>query len=131
MVMDMRPRHKRILVVEDDQSVARMLSLALRSAGFDVEHVSSGGAALLALDTGTHGAVLLDLGLPDRRGGDVVKRLSSLTQDGRRGPVWIVLSAMDFSDAEKLYSVPRERFVNKPFDPWDIVKRLDIEMSKS
>lgn len=128
VAIDMRPKNKRILVVEDDYSVARVLTLALRSAGFEVEHVSSGGAALLSLDTGSHTAVLLDLGLPDRRGGDVVKRLSAPAASGTRKPVWIVLSAMDISDAESTYSVPRERFANKPFDPWEIVSRLESEI---
>ncbi len=123
--MKLKPR--RILVVEDDQSVAKMLGMALRSAGFEVEHVSSGGAALLALDTGTHTAVLLDLGLPDRRAGDVVRRLTSLTRVPK--PFWLVLSAMDFSDAEKTYSISRERFIRKPYDPWDVVKRIDREIS--
>ncbi len=128
VAIDMRPNNKRILVVEDEHSVARVLTLVLRNAGFEVEHVSSGGAAILSLDTGSHTAVLLDLGLPDRRGGDVVKRLAAPAPIGARKLVWIVLSAMDISDAESMYSVPRERFVNKPFDPWEIVSRLEREL---
>ncbi len=123
----MKQKNRKILVVEDDQSVAKMLGMALRSAGFEVEHVSSGGAALLALDSGGHGAVLLDLGLPDKRGGEVIRRLTSMT--GVSKPFWLVLSAMDFSDAEKTYSVSRDRFISKPYDPWDVVKRIERDIS--
>ena len=123
----MKQKMRKVLVVEDDFSVARMLSLALKSAGFDVEHVSSGGAALLALDTGVHSVVLLDLGLPDRRGNDVLNRLISLPKLTR--PFWLVLSAMDLSDAEKMYSISSERFISKPYNPWDVVKRIDSEIA--
>lgn len=123
----MKQKNRKVLVVEDDQSVAKMLGMALRSAGFEVEHVSSGGAALLALDTGTHSAVLLDLGLPDKRAGDVVRHLMSSSVVSR--PFWLVLSAMDVSDAVKIYAISRDRFIGKPYDPWDVVKRIDREIS--
>lgn len=124
----MKQKHLKILVVEDDVGVAKMLGMALRSAGFEVEQVSTGGAALLALDTGAPTAVLLDLGLPDRRAGDVVKRLTSMAGSSR--PFWLALSAMDFGDAEKTYSISRDRFISKPYDPWDVVRRIDREISR-
>ncbi len=121
----------RILLVEDDPSVTRMLRFCLRAAGFDVTEVSNGVEALQVLDRGSANAVVLDLGLPDNLGGAVLERLRQGERRANGSPVWLVISALDCEDAAKRYGPLGGRFLAKPFDPWDLVRRLEELLSAS
>lgn len=55
----------RVVVVEDDASVAELVTLYLRNAGFIVEHAPTGARARELFDEVRPGLVVLDLGLPD------------------------------------------------------------------
>lgn len=63
-----------VVLVEDDEGIARPLVAALRNSGYDVAHVTTGRAALRAVGPATD-AVILDLGLPDLDGVEVCRRL--------------------------------------------------------
>jgi len=113
----------RVLVVEDDEGVARMLHIALGAAGFDSMEARTGGEALGVLRNVAVDAVILDLVLPDGLGGSVLEWL-------RRAPthttsVHVVMSALERKEATKLFGELGEDFFEKPFDPWDLVRRLD------
>jgi two-component system OmpR family response regulator/two-component system response regulator QseB len=69
-------------------------------------------------------AVVLDLGLPDGRGGDVLARLRSQGQKGQGNPPWIVMTAQDRMEAAQKYGPLGDHFLAKPFDPWDLVHML-------
>lgn len=113
-----------VLIVEDDEAVSRMLKLALKSAGFDVDQAWDGHAALNKLESTDHDAVLLDLGLPDGGGPSVLATLRSRDEANDTRPVWLVMSAIDFTDARTKHGLSREQFVSKPFKPWDLANRL-------
>lgn len=122
-----RRRHKiarpRVLVVEDDESVARMLQIALGAAGFDSMEARTGGEALGILRNVAVDAVILDLVLPDGLGGDVLEWLRGAP--AHTAPVHVVMSALEREEATKLFGKLGEDFFEKPFDPWDLVRRLD------
>ena len=113
---------RNVLIVEDDPAVARILRVCLRRAGFDTTQVETGGEALKKIDEGRPDAVLLDLGLPDGLGGAVLKRLHE-ARDGY--PAWLIVSALDEDEARRRYGPLKGIFVPKPFDPWDLVKKLE------
>ncbi len=106
-----------VLVVEDDRSLSRILSLVLSEAGLAVKAAATGQEALDVLANEPGDAVVLDLGLPDRKGGDVLHWL--LARDG--APGWVVISALDKQDAQKRYGPLGPHFLAKPFDPWQLV----------
>ena len=116
--------HK-VLIVEDDPAVSKMLGLVLRSAGFATGFASDGGSAISEIDRDHVDAVVLDLGLPDGRASDLLGLLRS-TDDDERGEhtVWVVISAMDPIDVERRYGSLSGRFFSKPFDPWTLVDKL-------
>lgn len=111
----------RVLVVEDDQSVRRMLRFCLKSAGFQIFEVSTGRDALQALSQDPPEAIILDLGLPDGLGGNV---LEWLRRSEAGGLVWVVISAQDQTDLVNQYGPLGRHFLAKPFNPWDLVSRI-------
>jgi DNA-binding response OmpR family regulator len=92
---DNRQALGRVLVVEDDQSIRRMLRFSLRDAGFAITEVVTGAVALQTLEKDVPEVVVLDLGLPDGLGGDVLKWLRQAEDSIDGGPVWVVISAQD------------------------------------
>ena len=113
----------KLLVVEDDKGVARMLCFSLRMAGFDVTDVATGGEALHILDQGTADAVVLDLILPDGLGGAVLDRLRDLDQQGSFA--WVAISALNIEEAARRYGPLEPKFLAKPFDPWVLVSMIE------
>lgn len=111
-----------MLVIEDDDSVARVLRLCLSAVGFDVAAVRTGEQALRVAEVEPIDAVVLDLGLPDSLGGAVLAWLRR--PGGSGGPPWVIISALDREEAARRYG-PLGTFLAKPFDPWDLVRKLD------
>ena len=110
-----------VLVVEDDGAVRRVVQLALDRSGFDVVAVDTGTRALASLEHGGIDAVVLDLGLPDSRAPDVLAGLHA--HDDK--PSWVVISGgIDRADAVRLDPLVGTRFLAKPFDPWELVRRI-------
>jgi DNA-binding response OmpR family regulator len=116
-----------VLIVEDDPAVARILRVCLRRAGFETIEAETGGEALKKMDEGPPDAVLLDLGLPDGLGGAMLHRLHE-ARDGY--PAWLIVSALDEDEAVRRYGPLKGIFVPKPFDPWELVKKLDDLLSR-
>jgi two-component system KDP operon response regulator KdpE len=114
----------RVLVVEDDQSIRRMLRFSLRDAGFDIIEAVTGAEALRLLKNDAPEAIVLDLGLPDGLGGAVLEWLRQTEGGNSGGPVWVVISALDQSDVVKQYGPPGRCFLAKPFNPWELVVRV-------
>jgi DNA-binding response OmpR family regulator len=111
----------RLLLVEDDRSLAAGMSLALRNKGFAVNHVARGDHALLAIRTDPPDLMILDLGLPDMDGLDVLRQLRSTN---RALPV-LILTARD-TTSEKIAGLDlgADDYLAKPFDIDELDARL-------
>ena len=118
----MSDRVRSVLVVEDDRGISRVLSFALREAGLAVRTAATGQQALDVLDREAEDAVVLDLGLPDGKGGAVLQWLKS---HNATGPVWVVISALNKEDAQSRYGPLGMNFLAKPFDPWLLVATIE------
>jgi DNA-binding response OmpR family regulator len=111
---------KPLLIVEDDPTLRRVLEIAMRHAGFDVDYAETGAEALAFLEANGVSAVLMDLGLPYGRTAEVLSWLHAHSDR----PPWLVLSAMDPADAAQIDDTIGERFISKPFDPWQLIERV-------
>lgn len=100
-----------IIVVDDEAPIRRMLRIALKSEGYEVTEAENGEAALVAIARLQPDLVVLDLGLPDMDGHQVLAELRSWS----RVPV-IILSVRN-SDKEKIQALDAgaQDYVNKPF----------------
>ena len=116
-------------MIEDDESVIRMLRFSFRSAGFDTTEVTTGAEALRILKQQPPDAVVLDLQLPDSHGGAVVDWLRQLDERTEASPVWVVISALDREEATRRYGPLSSHLLAKPFDPWALVAMLENLLS--
>lgn len=109
----------KILVVDDEAPIRRLLKVALDRGGYEVVEADSCRAALSAMDIDRPDAVLLDLGLPDRDGLELVPLLS------KGGAAVIVVSAREATD-EKVTALDlgADDYVTKPFDTEEVLARL-------
>ncbi|KGQ18753.1 Two component system regulatory protein [Lysobacter dokdonensis DS-58] len=110
----------RILVIDDEPQIRRFLDISLRAQGYVVHHAADARSGLESL--ATHGAevVILDLGLPDRDGMQVLADLRQWSQ----APV-LVLTARD-DEAEKVAALDAgaNDYVTKPFGVQELMARL-------
>ena len=110
----------RVLVIEDDRQIVRTLRTSLQARGYDVLAAGDGTTALGVLRADGVDLVILDLGLPDLDGLEVLTRLRSFA----RQPV-IVLTVRD-SQSEKVAALDRgaDDYVIKPFDMEELLARM-------
>ncbi len=110
----------RILVVDDEPQIHRFLTPALNAAGFEPLRAERGEAALRLVAAHAPDLVLLDLGLPDMDGQEVLRRLREFSAV----PV-IILSARD-REAEKIAALDSgaDDYVEKPFGLGELMARI-------
>ncbi|TFD47001.1 response regulator transcription factor [Cryobacterium frigoriphilum] len=110
----------RVLLVEDDASVADGIIDGLGSAQFTTSHVTTGAACLAAMNTFRPDLVLLDLGLPDMDGIDVCRAIRA-----RHDTPIIVVSARDGEiDRVIALEIGADDYVVKPFGMRELVARI-------
>ena len=107
----------RILLVEDDRSIASSVVEGLESSGFTVTHVATGAGALAA---GEHDMVLLDLGLPDMDGRDVCRELRART----KAPIIMLTARSEEFDRVLGLELGADDYVTKPFSFRELVARI-------
>jgi len=111
----------RVLLVEDDRMLGDGVQAGLAAAGFVVDWVRDGEAALAALAGEGFAAVLLDLGLPRRDGLSV---LASLRGAGNAVPVMILTARDQISDKVRGLDLGADDYMVKPFDLDELAARL-------
>jgi DNA-binding response OmpR family regulator len=111
------PSGRRLLVVEDDESIAEPLVEGLEREGFEVARVATGAAAL---EDGDADLILLDLGLPDLDGREVCRRLRARTDV----PIIVVTARSDEIDRVLLLEMGADDYVVKPFGFRELVARI-------
>ena len=117
----------RILIVDDEPQIVRALSTNLRADGFEIETSADGLAALDRAATWQPDLIILDLGLPDIDGVEVIRRLRGWSQV----PV-IVLSARDGrSDKVEALDLGADDYVNKPFAIEELLARLRATLRRT
>lgn len=109
-----------VLVVEDDKAIAHLLSTMLGVNDYKVLQVSTGREALSAISSHCPDVVLLDLGLPDMDGVDIIKNVRQWSQV----PI-IVLSARNREkDKVEALDLGADDYVTKPFGTAELLARV-------
>ncbi len=110
----------RILVVDDEPPIRKLLRTGLGTQGYDVVDAATGRAALDGL-TGKPDLMILDLGLPDMQGLDVLR---ALREGGNALPVIILSSREDEAGKVKAFDLGADDYITKPFGMNELLARV-------
>lgn len=109
-----------VLIVEDDQRIREALATGLTKAGYSIRTESSGASALTAAVEWKPDVLVLDLGLPDIDGADVLKMLRSVSQV----PVIVATARDDEAEIVRLLDRGADDYVVKPYSTEQIEARV-------
>ncbi|MFZ5992845.1 MAG: response regulator transcription factor [Deinococcota bacterium] len=112
----------RILVVEDDPAVARVLELALQRAGYQVQLVHDFLSGRQALE-GEYMAVILDLNLPGGFGLDLLRHLRQTLK--RNTPALVLSGLKQERTVLEALRLGAQDYLTKPFSPQELLLRLE------
>jgi len=110
----------RVLIVEDDDAIARPLTKGLEREGLDVDRVETGTDALQHSAVADFDVVLLDLGLPDRDGFDVCRELRARSDV----PIIVVTARSEEVDRVVGLELGADDYIVKPFGFRELVARI-------
>ena len=110
----------KVLLVEDDESIAQSVIASLSNAGITVEHVATGQGAIDSVAIGAPDVVLMDLGLPDMDGLDA----SKIIRESSSVPIIIVSARGDELDRVLGLELGADDYVVKPFSQRELVARI-------
>ena len=112
---------KKVLIVEDEQSILKLLSYNLEREGYEVEPSMDGEEGLNMALNNSYDMILLDLMLPNRNGMDICRKIR---QDKNEVPI-IMLTAKD-TEIDKVLGleIGADDYITKPFSPRAVIARM-------
>lgn len=124
----LRGVRQRVVVVDDDPIVRRLLRTTLPSESFDVLEASDGDAALRLVDGADASLVVLDWHLPGRTGDEV------LAESKRRAPalpVLVLTAEQDPAERDRATQLGADVFLTKPFSPSELLGAIERLLGES
>jgi two-component system KDP operon response regulator KdpE len=110
-----------LLVVDDEPPIRRLLRTSLGAEGFEVIEADNAEKALTAIETRKPEIVILDLGLPDEDGLDVIRRIR---RSGSKLPIVVLSSRGDERGKVEALELGADDYVTKPFGIAELVARI-------
>ncbi|MEP6901181.1 MAG: response regulator [Actinomycetota bacterium] len=115
--------HAKILIVEDERHISRFLEFILAKEGFKLFTANNGKKALEALEEFKPDAILLDLGLPDMSGMDLLKEIRS-TKNHQTVKVIVISATLYEGMSEQLSEAGADAQCSKPIAPSTLLRTL-------
>ena len=119
--------HPIVVLIEDEPQIRRLLRTVLLAQGIELFEAESGSKGLVEVGTRRPDVVILDLGLPDIGGVEVVKRLREWTEV----PVIILSARTDETDKIAALDAGADDYLTKPFGVGELLARLRVAMRRS
>ena len=117
---------RRVLIVEDEPAISDLIEMNLRMAGYDAVQAMDGKEAMEMLNGASFDVVLLDLMLPEIDGFQILELLKR-----RQTPTIIVSAKANLSDRVKGLSLGADDYLTKPFEPLELVARVEALLRRS
>lgn len=120
---DVATAANRVLIVDDDDDIRRLVEIVLQKAGIPADSVDGGIPALEAARTTARELVVLDVRMPDLSGLEVCRQLKA---DEATAASHILLMSSDYTteDVAAGYAAGADDYLPKPFSPGELVRRV-------
>ena len=122
----MTEHNARVLVVDDEPQIRRFLRLGLEGHGYQVLEATTADAALRQAVSGQPDLVVLDLGLPDREGFDVLKVL----REWSKVPVFVLSVRNREAEKVRAFDLGADDYVVKPFGMAELLARIKAALRR-
>ncbi len=116
-----------VLLIEDDERLRRALALTLRSRGYEVADAGTGAESLAWLQRSRVDVIVLDLGLPDIDGIDLISSIREVQQ----APIVVLSARRDQSDKVRALDAGADDYMTKPFGVDELLARLRAAVRRS
>ncbi len=120
----------RVLVVDDDATVGRVIRLNLAAEGYEVRVATSGPEALELVSSTQPDCILLDVMMPEMDGLEVCRRLKT-SQETVHIPVIMLTAKAQVDDKLAAFNLGADDYISKPFDVYELSARLKAVMSRA
>src|ERR1700751_300949 len=121
------PSMERLLVVDDDAELCRLVTRYLKGEGFDATWASNGASGIERALAGNYSLILLDVMRPDTDGFDVLRQIRQQS----RNPILILTARGDTHDRIRGLEMGAAAYLPKPFDPAELVARIRAILRRS
>ena len=115
------PANARVLVVDDEQGIIDLVSMALRYEGLGVSSADSGRAALASINEQRPDLLILDVMMPDLNGFEIMQRIAT---DEPRIPVIFLTARQDLDDKRQGFALGADDYLTKPFSVEELMFRV-------
>ena len=120
---------RRILIVEDDAALAKVLRVLLESVGYEVATVACGITGVACAADSPPDLVILDLALPDINGFEVCRRLRQLTNPWSL-PILMLTGLDKPADQLRGYAHGADAYLTKPCEPSELLNTISMLLSE-
>ena len=110
----------KILIIEDDPGISNYLKTTIDAAGYDVLVTANGQSAVQMISSHCPDCILLDLGLPDMDGNDIIRSVRSWTQT----PIIVISARNTEEDKAEALDNGADDYVTKPFGTLELLARI-------
>lgn len=114
----------KVLIMEDEESIRRVLRLNLEGKGHEVAESATASQGLALIGTFKPNLVILDLGLPDKNGFDVLREIREWSQV----PILILTVNDDEGSKVRLLEAGADDYITKPFGPLELLARIHVAL---
>ena len=115
-----------ILVVEDDAAVRSLMAVTLDTQGYRYRLAANGAAALIEASTHRPDVMLLDLGLPDMEGVDIIRKVRTWTAM----PIIVISARSEDADKVEALDAGADDYLTKPFSVEELLARLRVALRR-
>lgn len=118
---------KRILIVEDDQEISRLLSVIVEKSQMEPVTAYSGTEGLLQLQNNSFHLILLDLMLPGKSGEELIKEIREKSMI----PIIVISAKVDIEHKVQLLKLGADDYITKPFHHEEVMARVEVQLRKA
>ena len=115
-----------ILVVEDDAAISNLISTTLETQNYQYHKARTGAAAVLECASCRPDVIILDLGLPDMDGVDIIKKVRTWTNT----PIIVVSARSEDTDKVSALDAGADDYLTKPFSVEELLARLRVALRR-